>query len=74
MIDVGEILHLAKDAGGAPVLESGSGPDLGPELFDTTDYDWDIAVLFLRGPVTVAAPVLIAGADEAQPGRRGDAA
>lgn len=65
VIDVGEILYLAKGAGGAPVLESRSGPDLGPELFDTKDYDWDIAVLFLRGPVTVAAPVLIAGADEA---------
>lgn len=65
VVDVGGILYLAKGADGAPVLESQSGPDLGPELYDPERYHWDVAVLLLRSPVTVAAPVLIAGADEA---------
>jgi hypothetical protein len=65
VVEISEILYLVKGADGKPVLEARSGPDQGPELFDTTDYNWDVAVLLLHDPVTVAAPVLIAGADEA---------
>ena len=40
------------------------GPDVGTQLYETTNYFYDLAVLSLSTPATVGTPIQLAGADE----------
>lgn len=70
-IDVSAVRYLVTDASGTPVLESRSGTDKGPQMYNPSTYSWDMAVLTLK-TASGAKPIQLAGPDEGgawSPGR-----
>ncbi len=64
VIPVAAVQFLVRDSAGAIQLETVNGPDVGTQMYETTEYFWDLAVLSLSAPATVGTPVPLAGADE----------
>ena len=71
VIPVAAVSYLVADAAGATQLETVHGPEVGTQLYETTNYFWDLAVLSLSTPATVGTPIPLAGADERKTWRGG---
>ena len=56
VIPVAAVQFLVRDAAGAIQLETVNGPDVGTQMYETTEYFWDLAVLSLSAPATVGTP------------------
>ena len=71
VIPVAAVRYLVSDAAGVTQLETVGGADVGTQLYETTHYSWDLAVLSLSTPATVGTPTPLAGADERKTWRGG---
>ena len=74
VIPVAAVSYLVSDPAGVIQLENVGGPDVGTQLYETTTYTWDLAVLSLSTPATVGTPIPLAGADERKTWRGGTTA
>ncbi|HYU60594.1 MAG TPA: serine protease [Solirubrobacterales bacterium] len=69
--NVAEVYYFASGPGGAPVVEAQSGPNVGPDLYNSATKEWDVAFLRLADPSS-SPTIKLAGADESAtwaPGR-----